>query len=124
MSEREEPRKEALLRASELLKRVKDKRPPTIEAIFDGIIAAWGGAARFAKSFHEEFKSAKPGSNTRARMLESAVRLMQSLQSSKQRERMVDLGMVSDIELASMLYDLVGEEKEEDADGERESGTP
>jgi hypothetical protein len=74
------------------------KKPPHIAEVVEHVLSAWGGPEKFAKSFHDEYRNAKPGSMTRARMLESMMRLMQVL-SAASGSLADDTGLLSDAEL-------------------------
>mgnify|MGYP001599524087 FL=1 len=81
------------------------KRVPHISEIIEYLIEEWGGARKFARAYHDEYKKAS-SIHFKGRMLESIIRLMQvhAAQVGPQEE----MSSLTDEELRSVAASLMG----------------
>jgi hypothetical protein len=86
----------------------KASRAPHIAEVVEHVIRTWGGPEKFAISVHDEFHNAKPGSMTRARMLDSMMRLMQVL-SAQSGSPADEAGLLTDAELEEAARSILGD---------------
>ena len=81
------------------------KRVPHIAEIIEYLIDEWGGARKFARAYHDEYKKST-SIHFKGRMLESIIRLMQvhAAQVGPQEE----MSSLTDDELRSVAASLLG----------------
>lgn len=97
-------------RASEAIKIIRkaSRRRLDVTEVAAELMEAFGGAREFASRYYREFDGAKPGSISRAKMLDGLIRLVMSA-ASHDKKKGLPLDDLGDEDLVAILTEVLNE---------------